>query len=611
MKTLSRIVSIAAGILVGFGAGQGEAGVNVWTSGGPPAGPNGNSIAAVTFDPLTPTTVYAGGGALNRGAFKSVNGGGSWTPKNNGLTLDPVNFPLKTVNGIVVNHQNPSTVYAGTFSDGVFKSTNGGESWTPSNGPNSPASQQLTVKSVVVMAMDPQNPAIIYVGTTSGFFKSSDGGATWARKETGLTNLFVFSIAIDRLTPSTVYVSVQTERIFKSTNGGENWSPINNGLPSQGGVNFGVLSLAVDPNNSSVVYAGLSPGGVAKSTNGGASWAQTNQVPLNNVVESLAIDPVNSSTVYAGTNSGGVFRSTDGGANWTPINQGLGNVGVPALAISPSGTCLHAATFTVGVFDFETTPGGCSPVPVAAVLPTSRSVQVGATATAFVTMLNPSSIPAVGCSIAKNSGLNFDFTYQTTDAANAPTGTPNTPVNIAANGSQTFVIALKPNVPFPATEISFVFACTNTGATGVITGVNTLLLSASNSPVPDMVALAATTLNDGIVHIPGATAAGAFAVATVNVGQAGGSITATADTNGVALAINLTVCQTNPITGQCFGQPTASVNATVNPGETPTFAVFVSGKGNVSFDPALNRVFLRLKQGAETRGSTSVAVKTD
>ena len=74
-------------------------------------------------------------------------------------------------------------------------------------------------------------------------------------------------------------------------------------------------------------------------------------------------------------------------------------------------------------------------------------------------------------------------------------------------------------------------------------GLNTLLLSASNTPVPDIVALAATTGNDGIVNIPGASGTGVFALATVNVGI-GDTIAASADTGLTGLPVQITLCQT-------------------------------------------------------------------
>jgi hypothetical protein len=143
----------------------------------------------------------------------------------------------------------------------------------------------------------------------------------------------------------------------------------------------------------------------------------------------------------------------------------------------------------------------------------------------------------------------------------------------------------------------------------ILTGINTLLLSASAGPVPDIVALAASG-DPGIVDIPGAIGIGFFAVATVNVGVTA-QITATADTGAGNLPVTILLCQTNPATAQCITTIGPSVSTTINGGATPTFAVFVTGHGNVPFDPANNRIFVRFKDGnGITRGSTSEAVRT-
>jgi hypothetical protein len=154
------------------------------------------------------------------------------------------------------------------------------------------------------------------------------------------------------------------------------------------------------------------------------------------------------------------------------------------------------------------------------------------------------------------------------------------------------------------------FDCTNTDPAPINVGLNTLLLSASTAPVPDIVALGATLSNDGIVNIPGTNGTGAFAVATVNVG-ATEAITASADTGATSLPLTVSLCETNPATGQCISGIGSTVTTTINANATPTFGIFVQGNGNVPFDPALNRIFVRFKDsGAVTRGSTSVAVRT-
>ena len=248
---------------------------------------------------------------------------------------------------------------------------------------------------------------------------------------------------------------------------------------------------------------------------------------------------------------------------------------------------------------------------LAAVLPSSRSVEVGIVATAFATIINRGNSLAIACKITPLSGLAANFHYQTTNPnTNQMTGTPDTPVDITSGGFQSFVIAFIPTQALAPTDLQFSFDCANSDPAPIKVGLNTLLLSVSATPVPDIVALAATPTNDGIVNIPGATGTGAFALATVNVG-ASGSITASADTGSATLPVNIFLCQTNPANGQCISAIGPNVTTQINANATPTFGIFIQGTRNVSFNPVDNRIFVRFRDsGAVTRGSTSVAVRT-
>ena len=226
-------------------------------------------------------------------------------------------------------------------------------------------------------------------------------------------------------------------------------------------------------------------------------------------------------------------------------------------------------------------------------------------------MINAGQSTATSCSVLPITNIPATFLYQTTNpATNQIIGTPNTPINVAGGAAQSFVLAFTPTAPFPPTDVQLSFDCTNSNPAPVNSGLNTLLLSASNTPVPDIVALAATTTNDGIVNIPGADGTGVFAVATVNVGSTA-VIMASADTGAAALPVIIFLCETNPATAACISAIGPSVSTTINAGATPTFGIFVQGSGNVPFDPAGNRIFVRFRDaGGVTRGSTSVAVRT-
>lgn len=247
----------------------------------------------------------------------------------------------------------------------------------------------------------------------------------------------------------------------------------------------------------------------------------------------------------------------------------------------------------------------------ASVLPASRSVTVGGTATVFATIVNGGTKAAQGCAIApKTAGLGA-FSFRATDpATNALIGAPNEPIDIPAGQFRSFVIAFTPSAPVLPTEVELRFDCFNAAPVGTLSGINTLLVSASAAPVSDLIALAATVGNTGIVSVPAVGATGAFAVATANVGAAG-TITASVDTAATSLPINLSICQTNPSTGACTSSPGASVSTTVAAGATPTFAVFAAATGPIPLNPAAHRVYVRFRDGSgAVRGATSVAIRT-
>jgi hypothetical protein len=139
--------TVALTLVVG-GAGEATAGVNRWTS----HGPEGGGVAALAIDPATPTTLYAG--TSGGGIFKSGNGGGSWSPANAGLT-NP------SVPSLAIDPATPTVLYAGTTGGGVFKSVDGGASWSAVN-------TALTNRVVFALTVDPATPTTVYAGTSGG-----------------------------------------------------------------------------------------------------------------------------------------------------------------------------------------------------------------------------------------------------------------------------------------------------------------------------------------------------------------------------------------------------------------------------------------------------------
>jgi hypothetical protein len=137
-------------------------------------------------------------------------------------------------------------------------------------------------------------------------------------------------------------------------------------------------------------------------------------------------------------------------------------------------------------------------------------------------------------------------------------------------------------------------------------------VTSSLAPPPDLVAISATPSGDGIVTAtPGGGGNSFFSVAVINIGVAG-VIAAAVDDNNRSLPLAVTLCQTNA-QGVCLNPPTpaASVTSALAANAIATYTVFVASTGAIPFDPTLNRLFLRFKtSGGETRGATSVAVRT-
>lgn len=303
-----------------------------------------------------------------------------------------------------------------------------------------------------------------------------------------------------------------------------------------------------------------------------------------------------------------VFRITTGGQTYTANGLPMPILDFTSTLVSINSYCGN------GLCESEETSLNCNTdcsdlILHSSILPNSRSVQVGQTATAFATILASGTGTARGCRIAPISSIPASFSFQTTDpTTNQVTGTPNTPVDILGGSGQSFVISLTPTAPLAA-EVIFSFDCDNTEPAPILAGVNTLQFAASSTPVPDIIALAATPSNDGILNIP-ENGAAAFSIATSNVG-ATAFITASADTGSVILPLVLSICETNPANAQCKSPPGTSVGTQIDAGSTPTFSVFGVANGAIPFDPANNRIFVRFKDASgTTRGSTSVAVRT-
>ncbi len=239
-------------------------------------------------------TLYAG--TYGQGILRSSNNGGSWSPINEGI-------PLQTgdkiyIYGIAAHPTNANIVLAGSLFSGGLRSTNGGDTWQ--------RTAPTTVNDFLAVAFDPSNGTIAYGGSRGqGFFKSQDAGASFAASNSGLSNLDVWSIAVAPSNPATVYIGTSSG-VFRSTNRGASWQPA--GLADKK-----VRSLAVDPQQANVVYAGTEFESVWISNNGGANWQNASSgLQANLAIWSLRLDAA-CNRALAGSRSGVYQRSLSSG----------------------------------------------------------------------------------------------------------------------------------------------------------------------------------------------------------------------------------------------------------------------------------------------------------
>lgn len=300
----------------------------------------GRSVSAVGV-PSNPLTYYMG--TTGGGLWKTTDAGQKWSNISDGF------FETGSVGAVAVSPSSPNIVYCGmgehaprgvmtSYGDGVYKSLDSGKTWKKVG---------LTkTQHISRILIDPTNPDIVYVAAQGalygpnedrGVFKTTDGGETWEKV------LFVNSLtgcselSMDANSPETLYAAMWEHQrkpnkvisggngsgLYKSVDGGKNWFQIHNGLPKE----KGKMAIAVSAANSDKVFALIESdtnkdqGGLFVSNNGGDSWEMVSGD--NRLVQrawyyiEVFLDPNNENVVYV--LSASAYRSIDGGKTWKEI----------------------------------------------------------------------------------------------------------------------------------------------------------------------------------------------------------------------------------------------------------------------------------------------------
>ncbi|MDQ2944944.1 MAG: hypothetical protein M3Y27_03220, partial [Acidobacteriota bacterium] len=370
---------------------------SAWTDIGP-APLNGGTnfsgrITGIAANPANSQIIYvspAGGGV-----WKTINGGGAWTPQTD---------PQMTLSmGAIAIGSNGTTIYAGTgesnnsldsnFGRGILVSSDAGATWTLTTGPGGVFNtRRLTASEITI---DPANPLVAYAAmadfgnnglccTNTGIYKTSNSGSTWTNvtAAVGLDATGPWtSVQVDPNNPGTVYAAHGTaftgsvgqaaNGVYKSTDGGATW-PL---LPlAPNGVNTGRIVVAVAktplPGNQTFYVTVSNPNTFAlfkivRSDNGGTSFTDLTPGTPNYMGgqgwydTTVIVDPTTPATVYvegsAGANS--ILRSTDAGVTWTDISGGAVSPHADhhALAFDANGKLLDGDDG--GIFRLETAVG--------------------------------------------------------------------------------------------------------------------------------------------------------------------------------------------------------------------------------------------------------------
>jgi photosystem II stability/assembly factor-like uncharacterized protein len=298
-----------------------------------------SSIGDVTVAPSNPDVVWVGTGEPNNrqssswgdGVFKSTDGGKTW--KNMGLR------DTHHIGRIAIHPADPDTVYVAALGHlwgpnkerGLFRTTDGGETWV-----NTKYIDENT--GFVDVVMNPENPSVLYAaayqrrrrgwgfnggGPGSGLYKTSDGGESWVKLENGLPsgNVGRIGVFVYRRNPDIVYATVEHKEggVFRSEDNGLSWKKMSSINPRP----MYYSKIRIDPNNDQKIW--VLGGAMFISEDGGKTFKAETYRPQHSLRRihsdhhAMWINPADSNHMIVGSD-GGIYFSYDGGQTWDFIN---------------------------------------------------------------------------------------------------------------------------------------------------------------------------------------------------------------------------------------------------------------------------------------------------
>jgi hypothetical protein len=279
-----------------------------------------------------PTPYYVMGGTQDNGTDK-WSGTTTWA---DGLGADGMVCNIDPTDG--------TTVYAEIQFGDHRKSTSSGVGFFSINNGITGSGQWVTP-----VAQNPVNGDILFTETSSGMFRTTNGGSNWSL----VTGNGAVWIDVSPVDPDLVW-AVDTPSggvVRRSTNGGTTWTNVTNGFPFGNGTETRILAHPTDVNTVFVTFSSYSNvSQVAMSTNQGSSWTSVDGDLPNIPVLSMAVNPSNPTDWYVGTDLG-VWLSTNGGTNWVPAGTGMPNVVVDDLEIQDGLQKLVAGTHGRGTWE--------------------------------------------------------------------------------------------------------------------------------------------------------------------------------------------------------------------------------------------------------------------